>query len=71
VASFTGNPSRDIFSVIKIPSLNVDVSFRLNVAGGAPSHRTRKAVLLPFGTRFEVVTNKTVGFVDREMLALN
>jgi hypothetical protein len=71
MASFTGNSSRDVFSMIKVPSLNVDVSFRLNVAGGAPSHRTRKAVLLPFGTRLEVVTDKTIGFVDREMFALN
>jgi len=71
MASFTGNSSRDIFSVIKVPSLNVDVSFRLNVAGGTSSHRTRKAVLLPFGTRLKVVTDKTIGFVDREMFALN
>ena len=71
VASFARNPSRDIFSVIKVPSFNVDVSFRLNVAGGAPSHRTGNAVLLPFGPRLEVVTDKTIGFVDREMFALN
>jgi len=71
VASFTGNPSRDIFSVIKVPPFNIDVSFRLNVAGGAPPHRTRKAVLLPFGAGLEVMTNKTIGFMDRKMFALN
>jgi hypothetical protein len=71
MASFTGNPSRNIFSVIEVPSFDIDVSFWFNVARGASSHRTRKAVLLPFGTRLEVVTDKTIGFVDREMFALN
>jgi hypothetical protein len=71
MASFTGNPSRDIFSVIKVPSFNTDIPFRLNVAGGASSHRTRKTVFFPFGTGLKIVTDKTIGFMNREMFPLN
>jgi hypothetical protein len=71
VTFFTRHTPGNIFLVIKVPSFNVDVSLRLNVTGGASSHRTRKAVLIPLGAGLKIVTNKTIGLVDGEMQALN
>jgi hypothetical protein len=68
---FTRHTPGNIFSMIKVPSFNIDVSFRLNVAGGTSSHRTRKAVFFPFGTGLKIVTDKTIGFMNREMFPLN
>ena len=41
-----GDPSFNIFPMIEIPTLDVDIAFGGDVAGGATSNRTGDAVLL-------------------------
>jgi len=48
MALLAGDPAGDILPVIEIPALDVDVAFGLNVARGAPPHRTRDAFLFSF-----------------------
>jgi hypothetical protein len=71
MALFTGHSPGDILLVIKTPPLHLDVPFGFDVAGGATPNRAGDAVLLPFGTSLEIVADKTVRFMDREVLSLN
>jgi len=64
-------PSINIFTMVEIPALDIDVAFRRNVAGGATSHCTGDAVLFPLWTSLIVVTDEAVDFMDREVSSLN
>jgi len=64
MAPLAGDPPGDIPPVIEIPALHVDVAFGLNVARGAPSHRTRDAFLFPFWPCLIKMTDETVRLVD-------
>jgi hypothetical protein len=63
--------SINIFTMVEIPALDIDVAFWRNVAGGATSHCTGDAVLFPLWTGLIVVTDEAVGFMDREVGSLN
>jgi len=67
----TGYPSRDILSVIEVPTFDLNIPFRLDMAGSAAPDGTRNTFLLPFWTRLIVVTDEAVDFVNREMQPLN
>jgi hypothetical protein len=64
MAPLAGDPPGDIFPVIEIPALDVDVAFGLNVARGAPPHRTRDAFLFPFLPCPIKMTDEAVRLVD-------
>ncbi len=71
MAFLTGYPSRNILSVIEVPPLDLNIHFRLDMAGGAAPDGTRNTFLLPFWTCLIVVTDEAVDFVNREMQPLN
>jgi hypothetical protein len=71
MAFLTGDPPGDILSVIEVPALDLNIPFRLDMAGGAPSDGTRNALLLPFWPRLIIVTDEAVDFVNREVFSLN
>jgi hypothetical protein len=71
MALFAGNSPGNVLPVIETPSFDLDVSFGLNVARGAPPDCTGDAVLFSLGPRLKVVTDKTVRFMNREMGSLN
>jgi len=66
-----GDTSFNIFLMIEIPTLDVDIAFGGDVAGGAPSNRTGDAVLLSFGTGLVIMADKTVGLMNGEMGSLD
>ncbi len=66
-----GDPSFDIFTMIEIPALDIDIAFGGNVAGGAPSNRTRDAVLLSLRAGLVIMADKTVDLMNGEMGSLN
>jgi hypothetical protein len=71
MAFLTGHPSRDILSVIEVPAFDLDIPFRLDMAGRATPYRTRNTFLLPFWACLIVVTDEAVDFVNGEMQPLN
>jgi hypothetical protein len=66
-----GNPAINIFTMVEIPTFDIDVAFRRNVAGGATSYRAGDAVLLSLWASFVVMTDKAVDFMNREVGSLN
>jgi hypothetical protein len=68
---FAGHPSRNIFSMVKTPTLNLNVPFGFDVARGASSHRTRDTFLFPFRSGLKKVTDEAVGFMNRKVQSLN
>jgi hypothetical protein len=71
MAFLTGHPSRYVLSVIEVPALDLNIPFRLDMAGRAASDGTRNTFLLPLGTRLIIVTDEAVDFVNSEMQPLN
>jgi hypothetical protein len=67
----TGHPSFDVFPMVETPTLDFDVSLRLEVARGATADRTGKTFFLSFRASLVIVTDETVGFVNREVLPLD
>ena len=65
------NPSLDILSVIEIPTLDIDITFGCDVAGGATSDGAGNAVLFPLWTGFIVVADEAVDFMNRQVSSLN
>jgi hypothetical protein len=71
MASFAGDPSGNIFTVIETPALHVDIPFRFNMTGGAASHRTGKALLFPLWASFVIMTDEAIDLMNREMGSLD
>jgi len=71
MALFTSHPSCDVLSVVEIPSLDLNVSFRLDMAGRAASDSARDTFLLSSRARFVVVTDEAVDLMNSEMQPLN
>ena len=71
MALFTGNPSGNIFLMVKTPAFDFDVAFRLNMTRSTASDRTGDAVFLSFGAALEVMTDEAVGLVDGKVCSLN
>jgi hypothetical protein len=58
------HPSRNILPMIKIPTLDFDISLRFDVARGTTPYGTGNAFLLPFGSCMVKMANKTVGLMN-------
>jgi len=71
MAFFTGHPSGDIFSVIEVPALHLDVTFRLDMTGSATPYGTRNALFFSFWTSLVIVTDEAVDIVNSEVFTLN
>jgi hypothetical protein len=71
MAFLTGHPSGDIFSVIEVPALHLDVTFRLNMTGSTTSYGTRNALFFSFRTSLVIVTDEAVDIVNSEVFTLN
>ena len=71
MALLARHPSLNISPVVETPAFDIDVTLRLEVAGGTPAHGTRKALLLPFWTGLVVVADEAVGLVNGEVLSLD
>jgi hypothetical protein len=65
------NPSVDILPVIKVPTLDVDIAFGCDMAGGATPDRTGDAVFFSLWPGLVVMADETVDFVNREVSTLN
>jgi hypothetical protein len=68
---FTSHTSCNIFSMIKIPSFDLDIPFGLDVARGTSSNSTRYTFLLPSWSSSIKMTDKTIGFVNSEVSSLD
>ncbi len=71
MALLTGHPSFNILAVIKIPTVNFNVSPRSKMAGSATTHGTRDAFLFPFGTGLVIVADEAVCLVNGKVLPLD
>jgi hypothetical protein len=71
MALLARHPSLNISPMVETPAFDIDVTLRLEVAGGTPAHGTRKALLLPLWTGLVVVADETVGLVNGEVLSLD
>jgi len=68
----TSYPSCDIFSMVKTPAFNFNVTLGFDMTRGTTSHSTREAfLLLPSQTGPIVMTDKTVSFVNSKVCPLN
>jgi hypothetical protein len=71
MAFLTGHPSGDILSVIEVPALDPDVTFRLDMTGSTTPYGTRNALFFSFWTGLVIVTDEAVDIVNREVFSLN
>jgi hypothetical protein len=71
MALLTSHPSRNVLAMIEAPTLDLNVSFGLDVTGGTSTYGARNAFLFPFGASFKIVTDKTVGLVNGEVHSLD
>jgi hypothetical protein len=71
MALLAGDPPFNIFPMIEIPALDIDIAFGGDVAGGAASHRTRDAVILSLRAGLVIMADKTVDLMNGEMGSLN
>jgi hypothetical protein len=71
MAFLARHPSVDIFAMVETPPFNLDISFRLEVAGGTPAHGTGKTFFLPLWAGLVIVTDETVRLVNGEVLSLD
>ena len=67
MALYTGHPSGNILPVIEVPAFDLDIPFRLNMAGSTPSDGTGNALFLSFWASLVIMTDKAVDFVNSEM----
>jgi len=65
MAFLTGYPSGDILLVIKVPALDPDVTFGLDMTGSTTPYGTRNALFFSPGSSFVIVTDEAVDFVNR------
>jgi len=68
---FAGHSSHNIFPVIEAPALNLDISFRFDMTGGAASDSTGDTLFLSRLASPIKVTNKTIGLMNGKMGSLN
>jgi len=68
---FTGNASCNIFSMIEVPTFDLNVPFGFDVARGTSSNSTGDTFLLPFWSGPIKMTDKTIGFVNSEVSTLD
>ena len=68
---FASDPSFNILPMIETPTINCNISLRLNVAGGATPDRTGNTLLFPSQTRPVVVADETVGLMNGEVQSLH
>jgi len=71
MAPLTNNPSGNILPVIEIPPLNFDISFGLDMTGGASTYRTRNTLFFTLLAGLVIMADETVDFVNGEMGSLN
>ncbi len=71
MAFLTGHSSSDILSVIEVPALDPDVTFRLDMTGSTTPYGTRNALFFSFWTSLVIVADKAVDIVNREVFSLN
>jgi hypothetical protein len=71
MASFAGDASGNIFTVIETPALHVDIPFRFNMTGGTASYGTGNTLLLSLWTSFVIMTDETIDLMNREMSSLD
>jgi hypothetical protein len=65
VTSLTGHPPFNVPPVIEVPTLDLDISFRFDVARSAPSYSTRDAFVLSSKACPVEMADKTVSLVNR------
>jgi len=70
MASLTGHSPRNIFPVIEVPTFDLDVPFRLNMAGSAAPYGTRNAFFFPSWTSFVIVADETVNLMNSKVFPL-
>jgi hypothetical protein len=71
MAPLTDHPPGNILPVIEIPPFDFNISFGLDMTGGASPYRTRNTLFFAFLASLVVVTDETVNLVNREMGSLN
>jgi hypothetical protein len=71
MAFLTGDPSGDILSVIEVPALDANITFRLDMTGSTTPYGTRNAFFFSFWTRLVIVTDEAVDIVNSEVFSLN
>jgi hypothetical protein len=71
MALLTSYPSCNIFPMIEAPTLDLNIPFWLNVAGGASSNSTGNAFFLPTWASLKIVTDETVYLMNGKVSALN
>jgi hypothetical protein len=71
MAFLTGHPSRDVLFVIEVPAFDLNIPFRLDMAGRAASDGAGDAILFPFWARLIIVTDEAVDFVNGQVQPLN
>jgi hypothetical protein len=65
------HPPGNIFPMVETPTLDINVSFGLDVTRGTSPNGTRDALLLPFRPSPVVMTDEAVDFMDGQMGPLN
>lgn len=71
MAFLASHPSRDILLVIEVPAFDLNIPFRLDMAGGATPDGAGKAILFALWTGVIVVTDEAVDLVNGQVQALN
>jgi len=64
MALLTSDPSGNVFAMIELPTLHLNISFGLNVTGIATSYGTRNAFLLSPWPSLVKMADKAIGFMD-------
>jgi hypothetical protein len=71
MAPLTDHSSGNILPVIEIPPLDFNISFGLDMTGGASTYRTRNTLLFTLLAGLIVMADETVDLVNGEMGSLN
>ena len=71
MASLAGHTSGNIFAMIEVPPLHLNIPFGFNMARGTPSHSTGDAFLLSSWASPIEMADDTVGFMNREVGSLD
>jgi hypothetical protein len=71
MASFAGDPSGNILSVIETPALHLDIAFGFNMAGGTSSDRTGNTLLLSCRASIIVMADEAIDLMNGEVGSLD
>jgi hypothetical protein len=71
MASFAGDPSGNILPVIETPSLNLDIPFGFDMAGGTSSYGTGNTLFLSTRTGIIVMTDEAIDLMNGEVGSLD